>query len=179
METKSKINIMKSTFIIITLFLSLNSCSTDDNNKTVVEPITIDLTGLEIDIDDTNFSVNNYNFNIFRTVSSDPFGNDMDDSNNGISLAYPDGNSNPSTLELDLSSVNGLSKVTISIINNCFEGCTAVQTLNSNSEVLQELNNNNTVPTGMSDLIIENINNSINSLKISSFETTVFSIKLE
>ena len=37
METKSKINIMKSTFIIITLFLSLNSCSTDDDDQTVDE----------------------------------------------------------------------------------------------------------------------------------------------
>ncbi len=172
---------MKSKFLMVIFFLSLVACTTDDNNdnQTTFEPITLDLTGLGIEIDDTNFIVDNYNFNIYRTVSSDPGSNDMDDSNNGILLAYPDGTSNPSTLELDLSSVNGLSKITISIFNNCGGGCTVVQTLNSNSEILQELNDNDTVPAGSSEVLIENINNSINSLKISSFETTVYSIMLE
>lgn len=172
---------MKSKFLIVAFFLSLMACSTDDNNdnQTGFEPITLDLTGLGIEVDDTDFSVENYNFNTYRAVSSDPGGDDMNDSNDPIFLAYPDGNSNPSTLELDLGSANGLSKITISLSNNCGGGCTAIQTLNSNGEILQAFNDDTTVPTGSSEVLIENIDNSMNTLKISSFETAVYSIRLE
>jgi len=171
---------MKTFFLIASFFLSFIACKTENGSQTEFKAITLDLSGLGIEIDDTTFSVNNFNFNIYRTVSSNPGSIDEYDSNDGILLAYPDRNLNPSTLELDLSSVKGLSKITISMFNNCgHQSCTVVQTLNRKREVLQELNDNLKVPIGSSEVLIENINSSISALKISSFETTVYSIKLE
>ena len=160
----------------LSFILMAGSCSNDDDTITPeVEPftpVTINLDGLGIDVDDTSFTTQGFDFTTYRAVSTDAY------TNNGIILAYPQ-DGNPSTMELDLSGVNGISKITIPLFNNCGDGCTVIQALNNN-EAIQIIDNNDELPIGATQAIINlSSNQTITSLKMESFETTFYSITLE
>ena len=78
-----------------------------------------------------------------------------------------------------MSSVSGISKITILMSNSCPSGCTIIQTLNSDYSVLQELNNTSTIPLGFSQVVLNDISQSISFLKILSAHSYLYSITLE
>ncbi|WP_298511071.1 hypothetical protein [uncultured Kordia sp.] len=160
----------------LSFILMAGSCSNDDDDITpeteTFMPVTINLDGLGIDVDDTSFTTQGFDFTVFRVRSTDAY------INNGILLAFPQ-DGNPSTMELDLSDVSGISKITIPLFNNCANGCTVIQVLNNN-EVIQLLNTNDVIPQGEAQAIINlSPNQAITRLKMSSFETTFYSITIE
>ena len=105
-------------FLFITLlYLPLALCSSDNDNESESEtpfsPVNIDLTtGVNIEVDDTSFSKQGYNFTTYRVTSNEQ-GID------GISIAYPDSGNNPSSIVLNLDAINGISSITVSLFNNC------------------------------------------------------------
>ncbi|NMH89058.1 hypothetical protein [Flavivirga algicola] len=151
------------------LFLFLISftlafCSSDDKEK-AFEPVTINLDGLNIDTDDTSFTANGYQFKATRSKSEA----------NGIALAYPNTNNDFSFLELDLRNSTGISKISISLFNNC-RSCLDIQTLNGD-QIVTEIKGKD-LDSGI-NLVEIDISSGISALKIGSLETIVYSIKLE
>lgn len=158
----------------LSFILMAGSCSNDDDEiaPESFTPVTINLADLGVELEDTSFTTQGFDFTAFRARSTENYTND------GLGLAYPqDGNS--STLELDLSNTNGISKITVSLFNNCGNGCTVVQALNNN-EVIQIFDNNDVLPIGATEAIINlSANQAITSLKMQSFEAIIYSITLE
>lgn len=94
---------------MLTLLVSvLSSCSENDDQEPF-DPITINLVGLGIELNDTSFSTQGFSFTVYQAISDEGNGD------NGILLAYPDNQDNPSTLTLDISGLSELSKITASI----------------------------------------------------------------
>ncbi len=177
--------IMKTRFLFKTLILTFgllffNSCADDDavipDEPIEFEPITLDLLGLGVDMQDTAFTLENYNFAVFNGVSLEPEPNgDVNSFENGIGLAsFVDGQR--SNLTLDLSPVTGVSGITVAMFNNC--RCTVVETIDGDGVVLQKFDGRNSIPFGPHEVIIENISESIASLRITSSEAIVRSISL-
>jgi hypothetical protein len=153
------------------MFLPLALCSSDDDNNNTVpfEEVTIDLSGLNVELEDTSFTADGFNFTSFRAESFS--GGNF----NGVSIAFPL-NDNPSIIELDLSSVNGISKIIISMFNNG-AGSTLVSAIN-NGNIVQEITDDD-IPSSLTDLEINVTGQTIDALRISSFEAIIISIKLE
>ncbi|KPM31256.1 Hypothetical protein I595_2521 [Croceitalea dokdonensis DOKDO 023] len=93
----------------------------------------------------------------------------------GILLAFPSENGDFSTLELDLTDTTGISKMTISLFNNC-SNCLDIQVFNEN-QIVTEVKG--TALDSGSNLLEIEVDSPITSLKIGSAETIVTSIKLE
>ncbi len=164
-------------FLFITLlYLPLALCSSDNDNESESEtpfsPVNIDLTtGVNIEVDDTSFSKQGYNFTTYRVTSNEQ-GID------GISIAYPDSGNNPSSIVLNLDAINGISSITVSLFNNCGNGCTSFQIINDGN-VIEELNTNDEIPTGIAEVTIDVSELQIDALRLSSFEAILYSIALE
>ncbi|MEM6721108.1 MAG: hypothetical protein AAF611_17395 [Bacteroidota bacterium] len=160
----------------LSFILMASSCSNDDDDVTPeiepFTPVTINLDGLGLDVDDTSFTRQGFDFTAIRVRSTDNY------TTNGLGLAHPQ-DGNPSILELDLSNTNGMSKITVSLFNNCGNGCTVIQALNSNN-VIQIFDNNDILPIGATEAVF-NLSNSqaITSLKMQSFEAIIYTITLE
>ncbi len=152
-------------FLFLTFIsFTLACCSSDDKENAFV-PITINLGGLNIDIDDTSFTANGFQFKATRVKSE----------TDGVGLAYPNANSDFSFLELDLRNSTGISKISVSLFNNC-RSCLDIQTLNGD-QIIEEVKGKD-LDSGM-NLVEIDINSAISTLKIGSLETIVYSIKLE
>lgn len=153
-------------FLFVTLLsLPLALCSDNDSDETEdlsFEPIEINLENTNLDRLDTSFTVDGFNF------KSEYAENTPDGIINGIGIA-------PGSIELNLSSIDGISKISISIFNNC-SACLDIQALNSN-EVVYEIKGTE-LESGM-NLVEMEINTAIDSLRIWSGEAIVIWIKLE
>ena len=159
-------------FLFMTLMsLPLALCSSDNDYETPFEPVTIDLSSVDVALEDTFFTVNGFQFNA-RRVSTDEVTND------GILLAYPE-NGEGSLLELDLSTVAGISKITLSIFNNNGDG--TVVSLWNNGTLVEERSNLPNATSGnlFKDTSLSVSGKQIDLLRITSFEATIRSIKLE
>ncbi len=153
-------------FLFLTLIsFSLTFCSSDDNEK-AFQPATINLEGLNVETDDTSFAVNGFQFKTTRVKSEA----------GGIGLAYPNANNDFSFLELDLKNSAGISKISISLFNNC-SSCLDIQVLNGN-QVITEVKGKD-LDSGTTNLVEIDITSEISALKIGSLEAIVYSIKLE
>lgn len=167
--------ILSGKFIFLCfLSIQLSICSNDDNDNEIQEefvPITISLEGLDVKIEETSFVVDGYQFTSSRVISNNVGDND------GLLLAFPqDGEG--SKLELDLSSIRGFSKITLSIFNNA--GGTAVSLWNNENLVIENDNIPNAeVGNLFKDTTIILDNEEIDLLRITSFEAVIKSIKLE
>ena len=97
-------------------------CPSDDGEMTTsFESITIDLSNLDVTKDDTSFTVNSYSFSSLRAESVENISSTYLGDNivfDGIALWFPDQDSNPSHIELDLGNINGISKITFKAYNN-------------------------------------------------------------
>ncbi len=159
-------------FIFMTImFLPLAICSSDDdnNNTAPFEEVTINLEDLSVEIEDTSFTADGFNFTAFRSESFS--GGNF----NGVQMAFPL-NNDPSMIELDLSNTSGISKITISMFNNG-AGSTLVSTRN-NGSIVQEITDDD-IPSSLTDLEINVTGQTIDALRMSSFEAIIISIKLE
>ncbi|MEW4923522.1 hypothetical protein [Algibacter sp. 2305UL17-15] len=156
----------KFIFIIFTT-LPLAMCSNDDNTEeeNPFQPVTINLDGLNIDTDDTSFVVDGFQFKATRVKSQ----------SGGILLAYPNQASDFSVLELDLTKSIGVSKISISLFNNC-SGCLDIQILNGN-QIVTEVKG--TELESGENLVEIDINTNVSALRIGSLETIIYTIKLE
>ena len=166
---------MKTTFIksiILSSFafiLMSASCSSDDDTPLPqaepFTPITLDLTQVEIDLDDTSFIVDEFTFEVYRCQILPNF---------GIDLAYGQ-NGNASYIELDLSQTQGISKITSRI----FVNSTTPITFYNNGTVVDEITAINETPNEFEDNVYELNGQTITSVRITSFESLVESITLE
>ena len=156
--------------VVSMILLTLNSCSSDDDDMPIAEgtfkAVTINLTGLGIELEDTSFSVEGYNFKAFRATSYTP-------DSSGILLAFAqDGQT--SNIELDLSSANGLSKITANVSD--YGGSTKISLWNDGS-LVEEI----AVVGGArdTDVVIPVGEKTIDALRFTSLEGDVKTIKLE
>lgn len=162
---------MKTTFIksiILSSFafiLMSASCSSDDDAPTVepFTPITLDLTQVEIDLDDTSFTVDGFTFEAFKCKLLAGY---------GIDLAYGE---NGSYIELDLSQTQGISKITCRIFRN---NPTPI-TFYNNGTVVDEIMAIKEMPGEFEDNVYQVNGQTITSVRILSFESVVESITLE
>lgn len=169
-------------FILIFGVLMFNSCTEDENPMPPVEepfnfmPITLDLAGLDVDMQTTTFSVQDYNFSVFN---GDSVGSpDTDSFENGIGIAGPATDGDRSNLALDLSKVSSeIKAITVAMFNNC--KCTEVEALDSTGSVLQKFDGRNSIPFGPYEVVIENTDKSIATVRITSLEAIVRSISLK
>ena len=172
MKTKNRFQkTILITIIAFSLFL-FNSCSSDDNNSSApisFEPITLDLTQVDIDLDDTSFAVNGFNFDAFRAQGTEQSGLVP-----GILLAFSQGD-NPSSIEIDLSNVEGISRFTARIARNA---PTPITFFNGNT-VVGEIMAVNDIDDLFEDNTYELNGQIVTSVRISSSETIVESITLE
>ena len=162
-------------FLMSFLAIQLSICSKDDDTPKEVEsfePVTINLEGLDVGLDDTTFVVDGYNFRAFRAESYAP-GN----GNNGISLAYPQ-DGELSMIELDLSQLQGASSVTLDIFNNA--GSTVVSLWNNGNLVEENTNIPNAEVDDRFKETVMNLNGrEVDAVRVSSFEAIVKTIRLE
>jgi len=167
------------TFITRRLFLNLlfitsllSSCSdSDDTNdqRTPFEPVTINLQGLGVQLDDTSFTVESFSFSAFRVQSTTAGSFD------GIELAFPqDGNS--SQIELNLGGVSGISTITVTLFNNGVES-TQVSALNGSATIAEIVGD--AISSGETTVELDVSGQTITTLRISSLEATIQSIRLE
>ncbi len=163
-------------FLFMTLMsLPLALCSNDNDNETETpfEPVTINLKGLNVALDDTSFVASGYNFNCYRAESSN-----IGTENESVSLWHPDQDSNPSSLELELNNVTGISKITLNTFNN--NGTNTLVSLWNNGTLVEEYNNvTNPINGNFTDTVIITNDREIDLLRITSFEASIRSIKLE
>lgn len=165
--------ILSTNFFILTLtVLPLSLCSKNDDNPTepeeIFEQITIDLSDVPVTVEDTTFSVDGFTFDVFRAVAN----------GESILLAFPQ-DGNPSMLELDLSDVNGFTKITIAMFDA--GGGTTVSLFNDGN-LIQENKNIPGISAGddsFSDVVFELGDQDIDLLRITSLEGFVKSITLE
>jgi len=158
--------ILKST--LFALFVSVcTSCSNNDDEEPF-EPITINLIGLGIEQDDTSFTQQGFSFTAVNVESSEGFTLD------GILLAFPDNQGNPSSLSLDLSSVTGISTITASITD---QGGGEIELLN-NGQVIETIDVNRNQPQ-FSDFTFIINGREIDAFRYNSFEGFIRSIRLE
>ncbi|WP_299765203.1 hypothetical protein [uncultured Dokdonia sp.] len=153
-------------------FFLFTACSSDDNNSNApinFEPVTIDLTQVDIDVDDTAFTVQGFNFDVFRAQGTEQSGLAP-----GILIAFPQ-NGNPSSIELDLSNVEGLSRITARIARNA---STPITFFNGNT-VVGEIMAVNEIDDLFEDNVYEINGQTVTAVRISSFESIVQSITLE
>ena len=155
-------------FIFMTLIsLPLEMCSSDDNNETETsfESVTIDLTSVDVALEDISFNANGYQFKAIRAKTEA----------GGVILAYPNSGGEFSSIELNLMNSTGLSKISISLFNNC-NSCLDIQVLNENQTVTEI---KGTELDSGENLVEIDINSAITALRIGSLETVVYTIKLE
>lgn len=152
---------------ILALTLSLCSDDNDDTTVEIFEPVTLNLAEANVTREDTMFMLQGFMFRVERAESSNGIA--------GILLAFPSENGDFSTLELDLTDTTGISKMTISLFNNC-SNCLDIQVFNEN-QIVTEVKG--TALDSGSNLLEIEVDSPITSLKIGSAETIVTSIKLE
>ncbi|MAU70834.1 MAG: hypothetical protein CML04_01965 [Pseudozobellia sp.] len=164
--------ILSSKFLLLSfLSIQLALCSNDDDSvpspeEESFEPVTLSLVGLDIDLEDTSFSVDGFDFSAYRAKSYE------DSPGYGILLAFPQ-DGNRSWIELDLSNTVGLSKITASVSD--YGGGTTVVIM-SNGEVVEEAKD---IPDDPSDIAFNLNGRAVDALRITSLEGDVNSIKLE
>ena len=157
--------ILKS--IILILFVSLfTSCSNNDDQESF-EPVTIDLIGLGLDINDTSFTQQGFNFSVFQVRSNEA-------SIPGIALAFPNSQNDPSTLTLDLSGITGINRI---ITNISDFGGGELELLN-NGEIIETINVNGNQPE-FSDYSFTINGREIDAFRYKSLEGIIRSIRLE
>ncbi len=158
--------------IVLSLTLPLMLCSRDDDSSfqepQSFQPITIDLSTTTITIEDTEFTLQGFSFRVIRAIST-ALGGD------GILLASPGENGEFSTLEMDLAATNGITKITISLFNNC-SSCLDIQLINNN-QIITEIKGTS-LQSGTNEVEID-VSAEIDTLRIASLETIVNTIKLE
>lgn len=155
--------------------MPLNLCSKDNDTKLNFNPITIDLSVLNIQKEGVSFQVKGYNFKSARAESVENISSIYNNETilfDGIALWYPDQNSNPSYIELNLEHTIGVSKITVKVYNN---GTTTPITLYNNETIVEEIQ----APYHVTDVIFNVKNKTIDKLRIASFEGAAISIKLE
>jgi len=158
-------------FLFMTLMsLPLAMCSNDDDNneiETPFESVTIDFSNSTLKKEETGFSVSGFNF-INSNGKSGAFGVVDDD---GIFLG------SGAWIELDLNSIQGISKITITLFNNDATIGTLVSTSNMGTNV-QEFTGRE-IPRRLSDFEINVEGKDLDALRIRSGESLIYSIKLE
>lgn len=165
-------------FLFVTLItIPLSMCS-KDNEETEQQPefkaITLDLSGINLQQEDTAFTVNGFSF-----INSNAESGEYDTTstlndeeivfnaisiwNNGTKFNY---------IELKLDDIVGLNKITSRVFNNGTQG--AVILYNNNSVVKE-------IETGyfVSDIEMNVQNLVFDKLRITSYEGQIISIKLE
>lgn len=152
----------------IMVALLLISCSEDSEPvlEEIFEAVTLNLTGLNIVLDDTSFIVEDYNFKAFRATSYTP-------DSSGVLLAFgQDGES--SYIELNLSNAKGLSKITSNVSD--YSGNTKVSLWKA-GQLIEEI----PVPGGARDFDVVNDLGAreIDALRFTSLEGDVRTIRLE
>lgn len=140
-------------------------------------PITLVMTDVTIDVDDTAFTIDGYDFSAYRAKTYSLESPNVSAADDGVMLAYAIDN-NQSNIELELSNTAGISKIKIELSDFCGDGCTFIQTLNDNS-VLQEIEGSTIDTSQRSVVTFKNVSSAITALKLSSFETRIHSITLE
>jgi len=169
---------MKNYTVLLILLLSfiLTGCPGSDEGEIIenFEPVTIDLSGLNIQEDDTSFSKNGYSFTSFHAESVESISSTFQGNSitfDGIALWFSDGQ-NPSYIELILDNTEGISKITARIYNN---GTGTPVVLYNDGNIIDEID----APFKVNDIVFDVTNKTIDRLRISSFEGAVLSIKLE
>ncbi|WP_394972555.1 hypothetical protein [uncultured Croceitalea sp.] len=160
-------------FLFLTFMsLPLALCSSDNETETETEipfeSVTIDLGNTNVTLNDTMFELQGFLFRVERVESTTAGGP-------GILLAFPNENDEFSFIELDLMDTRGISKITISLFNNC-RGCLDIQVLNG-SQIITEVPDSE-IESAATEVIID-VDSEISALRIASVETTVNKIKLE
>jgi len=141
--------------------LPLSLCSKDnDDPKQDFEPVTISLEDVNIGTTDTSFSVDGFNF---KSEGSETTPENYVD---GIGIW-------PGTIELDLSSLNNISKISIELHNNSDP---EISVLNNGIVVKDFISDIEGGPTTV-QLDVGGL--TIDALKIFSYEAIIISIKLE
>ena len=157
-------------FLLSFLAIQLSLCSSDDDNTSVEEiafqPITLDLTNVDITTQDTTFDLQGYQFEVLGAQSNDL-------GYQGILLGSFNGEL--SSLILNLVDVEGVSAISVSLFNNC-SACLDIQVLNGN-QVVQEIKG--TELESGENVVPISINSDIMGLRIASAEAIVNSIRLE
>jgi len=165
---------MKTFLFMIFMTLPLALCSKDnDEPKQDFVPVTLDLSGLNIQEDDTSFTVNGFKFSNVGSFSQDY--STLDNNNeiinfNGLTIWY-DG-TDLHYIELLLDNIEGISKITVKVFNN---GTTTLVTIYNGNDIVEE----NQAPYRVNDVVFDVKNKVIDKLRISSAEGAAISIKLE
>lgn len=167
--------ILKS--IILTLFVSVFTSCSNNNEQDPFQPVTINFEGVTVNVGDTSFIADGFTFNAYRaeTVTSDQTNQIPDPFTTAIGL-YNSDNNGISSIELMLNNLDGVSTITVVFAD--FVGGTVGSTIEiySNGVVIEEKNTlfgqNDTVSFDVSEIPIEKV-------RLSSFEGFAASIRLE
>ncbi len=178
MKTNNRFQAIFLTTLFTLSSLLFNACSSDDNINSApinFEPVTIDLTQVDFDVDDTSFTVQGFNFNNFM---GEPCANL--NCFPGIALFLGSNQDDLSFIELDLTSTTGISRITSRLLNNCLQSTRI--TIFNGDEVINDFSA--FVPTtteegGFNDNLYETNGQTITAVRISSCEAIVQSITLE
>jgi hypothetical protein len=150
------------------LAIQLSLCSSDDGNNSneqAFEPITIDLTGLNIETDDTAFEAGGFSFTVTNGTSQENVVVD------GIGIF-----GNSGQLEMDLSTVINVSQITVVMFNNG-AGSTVIRLMNDGSTLVEITDDD--IPAGETSVVLSSDNLTYDTLRIVSAEAVINSIILE
>ncbi|GAB5476343.1 MAG: hypothetical protein Mars2KO_44420 [Maribacter sp.] len=147
--------------VLMSMPLALCSCNSGDEPQQGFETIIIDLEGSQVITTDTSFIVDSFTF---RSEGAQTTPSNF--TNQGVDLT-------PGMIELDLASVVGISRITISMFNNSDP---TISLLNNGNLVLEI---NNDFDAGLTDASINVEDVTFDALRIFSFEATILSITLE
>jgi len=159
------IQFFKTPFLILfILFMTAcesNSTSEPEPPEPSFEAVTINLAGVDVQLNDTSFTVDGFTF---RSESAQTTPSNFD--NQGVDLT-------PGRIELDLEGTVGISQITISMFNNS----DPTLSLLNNGDLVRETNED--LEGGVIDVTIDVEGLSFDALRIFSFEATILSITLE
>ena len=158
-----KKSFLKSFLFSFLSFLLLSaSCEKDDTPSESFSPTTISLEGIDITTSDESFTANGFTFKSENAETVSPTF-DLQ----GIALY------NGARIELDLSGVSGIKKISVKIFNNSDPEIKVL----SNENVVKEVTTD--IPGGITTVEVNVKGLTIDALSILSYEATINSIKLE